>query len=49
MHPQHSPLTHPLPAGDPPPDMLPVDPDTGPAQPADPQDTPPVPVIDPGR
>ncbi len=43
------PLHHPLPAGDPPPDLLPVDPDQGPDRPVDPQDIPPSPIVDPGR
>ncbi len=43
------PIHHPLPAGDPPPDLLPVDPDQGPDRPVDPQDVPPAPVVDPGR
>lgn len=51
-HPQRlhmPPLSHPLPAGDPPPDDLPVDPDRGPEQPQVPGDLPPPPMVDPGR
>ena len=49
MHLQHPPLSHPFPAGDPPPDRLPVDPDPGPGLPLGPQDPPVVPVVDPGH